>query len=461
MLRPTFRHPWIVALIFITLWAVSAAGVTAAGTRAAQDSRIQPAGERSTSSAVFPLRVLRGKRYLATAGGKPFLLVGDAAWSLMVQLKDDEVDRYLQDRRRKGFTAVLVNLVEHLFSDNPPLDAYGDAPFTTPGDFSTPNKRYFDHVATVIAKARAQGILVLLTPAYPGNGGGAEGWWQEMRASGAQKLRQFGRFVGARYRGFDNVLWVEGGDFDPPQNERNLVEAVAAGIRSMDQKLQTFHGSRYTSALGYWHPKPAWLGVNTVYADYPTILPYTSEEYRRSTTPFFMIEGTYENEASIGGAGVRQQAYQPMLLGATGSVMGNTPIWRFGQGWENALDSAGSKSMTTLAAFFHSIRWWKLRPDLRNEFLVTMTGNGPTASVAARASDGSFAVVYTPVSRPLTIDLSKLRGRFVRARWYDPVSGRFRSVAGSPFRNTSRRTFTSPATNAGGDHDFLLLLQSP
>jgi hypothetical protein len=454
----SFRRARIVAAILAAALGASAVPTSAQG-QPAQTSRVQPLAKRSARPAVFPLRVVPGKRHLVTAGGKPFLLVGDAAWSLMVQLKNEEVDRYLRDRRRKGFDAVLVNLLEHEFARDAPANAYGDAPFTKPGDFGTPNEPYFDHVATVVAKARALGMLVLMTPAYPGFGGGGEGWWGEMRANGPGKLRRFGRYVGARYRRLDNILWVEGGDFDPPPDQKRLVEAVAEGIRSVDRKLQTFHGSRNTSALGYWQPKPAWLGVNTIYTQNSAVISHASTEYRRSTMPFFMIEGAYENE-SVKAGGVRQQAYQAILSGGMGSVMGNRPIWLFDSGWEDALDSTGAKSMGALAAFFHSIKWWELGPDLRHELLVGPSGSGSAASVAARASTGSLAVVYTPGSRPLTINLGRLRGRQVMARWYDPVSGRFAPVAGSPFRAAGRRSFTSPATNAGGDGDFLLLLQS-
>jgi Protein of unknown function (DUF4038)/Putative collagen-binding domain of a collagenase len=448
----------VVALLTVAL-CLGVAKAPSAHARPSGQSRLQTQTAHSAAAPVFPLRVVSGKRYLVDSAGKPFLIVGDAAWSLIAQLKNDEVDRYLQDRRRKGFNAVVVNLLEHKFASNAPSDAYGDAPFTRPGDFSTPNPRYFDHVDTVIAKARAQGMLVLLTPAYLGFGGGPEGWWNEMRANGVDKLRQYGRYVGARYRRFDNVLWVEGGDYNPPPDGQKLVNAVAEGIRSAEPALQTFHGARETSALAYWVEPPPWLAVNTIYTSDSTVVPHAATEYRRSRMPFFLIEADYENE-SVKAAGVRQQAYQAILSGATGSVMGNRPIWLFDSGWPAALNSSGSRSMTPLAALFRLLPWWKLQPDLLHRLLVKGSGSGSTAPVAARAADGSFAVVYTPTSRALTVDLSRLRGKHVNVRWYDPVSGRFRPVPGSPFRAAGRRSFTGPATNAGGDGDFVLLLQS-
>lgn len=415
----------------------------------------------ASPAGIFPLRVVRGKRYLVQANGKPFFLVGDAAWSLIAQLRTDDAARYLADRRRKGFDAVLVNLIEHKFAAHAPADAYGDAPFTKRGDFGTPNPRYFAHVDAVIAQARADGILVLLAPAYLGNEGGDQGWWKEMEANGVAKLRAFGRYLGARYRRFPNILWVEGGDFDPPPGGRKLVDAVADGIRSTDPAaLQTFHGSRQTSALAYWQSPPDWLRVNTIYTDDETVVANALAQYRRSTMPFFLVEGTYENEG-VAAAGVRQQAYQTVLSGGSGSVMGNNPIWLFANGWQAALDSPGSKSMTAFSALFDSLPWWQLRPDVSHRLLLSRGGSGATVAVAARAADGSFAVVYVPTQRTITLNLSQLRGSSVSARWYDPVSGRWTPVAGSPLSGGGSRSLATPPANDGGDSDYVLVLRSP
>ena len=47
-----------------------------------------------------------------TAVGDPFLLQGEAAWALMAQLRREEVDAYLADRKAKGFNTLLVSLIE-------------------------------------------------------------------------------------------------------------------------------------------------------------------------------------------------------------------------------------------------------------------------------------------------------------------------------------------------------------
>jgi len=88
----------------------------------------------------FPIRISRNGRHFEDRDGKPFLIHGDTAWSLIAQLRLDETTHYLDRRRSQGFNSILVNLLEHRFSKNPPNNAAGEQPFLTPGDFSYPTR---------------------------------------------------------------------------------------------------------------------------------------------------------------------------------------------------------------------------------------------------------------------------------------------------------------------------------
>ncbi len=112
----------------------------------------------------FPVRVSTNGRYLLDATGKPFLLHGDTAWTLIVQLTKEEAEEYLENRRQKGFNSIITTLLEPKWADNRPQNRNGDAPFTTLWDFSTPNEAYFAHVDWVVRKARDKGILIVLNP---------------------------------------------------------------------------------------------------------------------------------------------------------------------------------------------------------------------------------------------------------------------------------------------------------
>jgi hypothetical protein len=100
----------------------------------------------------YPLKASADKRYLTDQNGLPFFWSGDAAWSLVVQPDSADVDYYLDDRQRKGFTVLLVNLIEHKFCTHPPANFYSEPPFTGK-PFSTPNERYFGFADYVIQAA--------------------------------------------------------------------------------------------------------------------------------------------------------------------------------------------------------------------------------------------------------------------------------------------------------------------
>lgn len=157
----------------------------------------------------YPLQVSANRRYLVDRDNVPFLLQGDAPWSLISAVTKSEAVEYLENRRALGFNTLMVNLVEHHF--NGPINREGEGPFRTPGDFSTPNEKYFAHADWVIKKAAEMGIQILLAPCYLGYKGSEEGWFEEILANGPEKCRDYGRFLGKRYRDYDNIFWLMGG----------------------------------------------------------------------------------------------------------------------------------------------------------------------------------------------------------------------------------------------------------
>ncbi len=450
---------------------------------------VSAAGDRpvATAPAAFPLRVAAGGRHLEDAEGRPFLIKGDTAWSLIAQLSREDAELYLEDRRARGFNTILVNLLEAFGSANPPANLFGDPPFhrdtaatLDPSDpplppemqanYAAPNEAYFAHADWVLRRAAEKGLLVLLTPSYVGWGGGSQGWYRVMEANGPERLRRYGQFLGRRYGSFANILWVHAGDYDPP--DKDLVRAIAEGIREVDpQALHTAHGAPQTAALDYWSGEP-WLSVNTAYSyrdSEPVHSAVLAQYLRPDALPLFLIESGYENEHGATERDLRMQAYQAMLSGAAGQVFGNNPIWHFdGPGlypapysWKEALSSRGTQSMTHLHRLFDSLAWWLLEPDSSGRLLVDGAGPDDERALAARAADGSFALIYLPSRRAATVDLGRLAGPEVAARWYDPAGGAFVTVDGAPFAAAGTRRFSpEPSTNSSGFEDWVLLLES-
>ena len=93
--------------------------------------------DRTFSQIPFPLRVSANGRHLEDRLGQPFLIAGDTAWSLIAQLGAEDAARYLDDRTRRGFTAVIVNLIEHKFASHAPANRSGVPPFFSAWRFRT------------------------------------------------------------------------------------------------------------------------------------------------------------------------------------------------------------------------------------------------------------------------------------------------------------------------------------
>lgn len=429
-----------------------------------KDRRVELKTDLQFGPPKFPISVATDNRHLVDATGTPFLLVGDAAWSLIAQLKREDVEIYLQDRRARGFNAILVNLIEHRFASNAPANAYHAAPFLAPGAFDKPNEAYFAHADWVIERASELGFVVLLAPCYTGAGGGSEGWYQEMVASGAEKLRAYGRFVGERYSRFNNIIWVENGDSNP--SNRDLVRAVANGIYESDPNaLQTAHNATGTAGADLWEGE-AWFKLNNVYT-YGPVFPDARTQYLRTPTmPFVLLESQYENGPDITPQRLRRQAYQALLTGATGQIFGNSPIWYFDgtgeysapAGWKKALDSPGARSMTRLRELFTGLHLQDLVPDVDDQLLVGGVKSGHERAVAATSSDHRTTIVYFPEDRQITLRMAELAGTQVRAVWWDPVDSLAFEASESPFRAGVNATFRPSAKNGGGDGDWILIL---
>lgn len=447
---------------------------------------------RAQSASPYPVRVSANGRHLANASGQPFLLHGDTAWSLIVQLTRGEAEVYLENRRLKGFNAILVNLIEYYNATNPPKNKYGNGPFTTPGDFSTPNEAYFAHADHVIQKANEKGILVVLNPCYAGysrNGtSSAVGWLKEIIANGPAKCRNYGRYVGNRYKGFTNILWQAVGDMNPPAGgaaERNWLE-ILQGIKdaSPASGLWSAHYQRFSTArdLSAFAPH---MTLDNAYGGNRSYV-HTLRAYNRADVrPTFYNEGYYE-DANPGAAGLgtaqqmRAQAYWALLSGATGHIFGSHQIWAFGGpledglsglDWRAGMERQGSHEMVHVQALFQGRAWQKLVPD-RNHTVVT--GGYGTIGVddrtpggdyvtAARTGDGSLVMAYVPStgtgSRTITVDMARLSGTS-HARWYNPTNGAYTTVAGSPFANSGSRDFTTPGNNGTGTNDWVLAMET-
>lgn len=412
-----------------------------------------PKLRQSPESQVFPLSASADGRYLQTAGGQPFLVNGDTPWSLAVELTRTQIGAYLDTRQAQGYTGILFQAQEHYFSDNSPKwrNAEGNLPFSDMSDWTTPVEDYWDLIDFIIDEANKRGMVCFITFAYLGYSGGEEGWNDVVQAQSSSQLRQYGQFLGARYKG-KGVVWIAGGDYGGDGTERTKQWNIALGV--LDEwpgALISGHGARTQSAYSLWNGYTG-FNLNNIYTD-GVEYSYAATEYARSPAmPFFHIEGYYENNETGGtAADQRRQAISSFLSGAkAGWFYGNFPVWYLAAGeggWSEAedyLDDPGAVQVGRWGTLLAAYDWRLLEPKTDTSLVTTSLGSGTSRIIPALASDGSFAMIYRASSGSSTIDMSALEPESLRARFWDPTDNSFSTVSGSPFENTGTQSIAWP-----------------
>jgi hypothetical protein len=106
---------------------------------------------------------------------------------------------------------------------------------------------------------------------------------------------------------------------------------------------------------------------------------------------------------------------------------------------------------------FATRAWHLLVPDQQHRLVTAGYEEGATYAAAAHAADGSFALVYLPTTRTITVDLSLLNGP-IAASWFDPTNGASQPIDGRPLDADQIEQFMPPGSNSAGDPDWVLAL---
>jgi uncharacterized protein DUF4038/collagenase-like protein with putative collagen-binding domain len=463
-------HRWLFAALALA-GAVAIVGLAAYMHRAlsSTDPGVQnatPATLLATRTPAFPLKVGPTGRYLVGRDGRPFMIVGDSPQALIANLSRKQAARFFANREAAGFNSMWINLLCDTYTGGRANGTTYDgiAPFRKPGDLSTPNPAYFARADEMIRSAAKHHLAVFLDPIETG------GWLTVLQRNGTTGAFDYGRYLGRRYRRYRNIIWLNGNDFQSWRQARDdaLVLAVARGIRSADpHALQTVELNFLTSTS---LDDPRWSGLVSLDAAYTYSPTYREvlKAYRNrgDHVPAFMIEASYEGEHSYTGPEtLRRQEYWTMLSGATGQFYGNHYTWPFVSGWSSHLNTIGSRQMTFVTNLLSHRRWFDLVPDVKHRLVVSGYGaysgsddvNDSDYVTAARTPNGKLAIAYLPTGQPVVVNMAAMAGR-VRAQWYDPTSGRYRTVSGSPFAPSGRRTLRVPGRNSEGADDWVLVL---
>jgi len=394
------------------------------------------------SPAEFPIKISGNGRYFVDQHDTPFFIHSDTPWSLLVALDTSETAYYFKHRREQGFNAVTVNLIEHWFNGetlaypSASMNKAGDYPFrkylpADIADFTSPNEDYFAHVDRVFKIALRYGFLVMITPAYLGYDaeGLQEGWYREVLENGAERCREYGRFLGKRYANYPNIVWIMDGDRNPDNFSRSLEKELILGIKEFDANhLFTAHCHPANSSRDQWEGE-SWLNFNSVYTY--SFLPdnsFVHEQCIRSyisspAMPTFLFETCYENEHNSTALQIRSQMYWGWLCSIAGVQFGNLPVWRFGAGWQKALGWQGSCDAAIMKKMVDSRNWYKLVPDYQHIAVVDGYGSKETFVAAALTNNRETLIAYIPNGTAIWVDLNQISGKKIVVWWFNPRNG--------------------------------------
>jgi hypothetical protein len=417
------------------------------------------------------LKVSDNRRFLTTAEGTPFFYLGDTAWELFHRLTLEEAREYLQTRAGQGFNVIhAVALAE--FDGLTEPNRNGDLPLHGL-DPARPNEAYFQHVDTVLELAASLGLIVGLLPTWGDKV--AKKWGAGPEVFTSENARTYGVWLGRRYRDFDPLIWVNGGDRTPETAEHFATfRALAEGLQEGDagRHLLTFHPQGGRSSAQDFHADD-WLAFNLIQSGHhargvDNAAMIEADTARRPVKPTLDSEFNYENHAinwkpdtgRFKDYDVRQSAYRSVFAGGCGVVYGCQDVWQFldtsrhppvayaDTPWHDALQFPGAWQMRSLKALIEARPFTTGVPA--QERLI-----GEAGRIRVTTGEG-YLLAYLPTGGTITLRLDGLGFARANVSWCDPRTGI--TIPAGESEAAGARTFDAPSS--GLYNDWVLALDA-
>lgn len=428
------------------------------------------------------LQVAGDGRHLQYENGNPFFWLGDTGWQLFTRLTYAEIKKYLNNRASKGFNVIQAWVMGEEELEKP--NRYGQQPFVNSNPLR-PNEKYFVLVDSVAKLCLQKNLFLVLSPAW--------GNWV-VKAPGNTVIFDsitawhFGKWIARRYKKFPNIIWMMGGDITPIKDSVNYIPVwrnMARGIREATKNkcLITYHPSGYRSS-SQWVHQETWLDFNMIQTSHgrhdAPVWEFISKDRSLSPVkPTLDAEPNYEDHpvnpwptwnADSGyfrAYDVRKQLYRAVFAGGLGVTYGHHSIWQFlserdevvnyaDRGWVNALDRPGAFQAGYLRKLVESRPMNGRIPD---PALVVM-GQGETNALhieAYRGAENSYAMIYIPAGKTITINASFIKAEKITAWWFNPKDASATKIGHLP--RSAEMEFTTPTT--GMENDWVLVLDDP
>ncbi|MFN8239421.1 MAG: glycoside hydrolase family 140 protein [Bacteroidales bacterium] len=432
------------------------------------------------------LRLSDNNRYLSSANGDPFFWLGDTGWLLFKKLNREEAEKYLENRRQKGFNVIQAMLIHDI---NKCDNFYGDSAISgndisrikvTAGDSpDNPGQYdYWDHVDYVIRKAGEKGIYMALVPV----------WGSNVRSGKVSKEQAsaYATWLAGRYGKKANVIWLNGGDVKG-SDYTDIWNTIGSILNTnTGNQLVTFHPFGRTRSAEWFHNQD-WLSFNMFqsgHRDYSQDTAgtaygednwrYMNEDYALSPVkPSLDGEPSYESiphglhdttQVYWTDADVRRYAYWSVFSGACGFTYGHNAVMQFHrkgekggaygvkEKWEDAINAPGSGQLINMKKLMLSKPYYERVPA--QELIAGSNGERYAYLVATRGRD--YAMIYTYTGRFIPINTSLLGWTEFNASWFNPTDGT--SISEGIHTTGNNLVFDPPSEEKPGN-DWVLVLE--
>jgi len=431
------------------------------------------------------LRISENRRYLTTENGKPFFWLGDTGWLLFTKLTREEAEKYLEDRRQKGFNVIQIMVLHNVsravnvYGDSALVNQNIDQPLITSGNSADNPEQYdyWDHVDYLIKLAGEKGLYMALVPV----------WGSNIRSGriSSEKAGKYAAWLAARYKDKSNVIWLNGGDIKGSDSTA-IWKTIGATIRqeSPDQ-LITFHPFGRTQSSEWFHNE-TWLDFNMFqsghrrYDQDTSGLAYGEDNWKYAVDDYGKtpIKPTLDGEPSYEGipqglhdpaqpywtdSDIRRYAYWSVFAGGCGFTYGHNAIMQFHkegdkessygvkETWDTALNAPGAFQMRYLKELMLSRSYFDRAPA--QDLISGSQGEKYDYIAATKGRD--YAFIYTCNGSVLNIDLGKTNLPGIKASWYNPRDGKFNDIG--EFKAEGIKTFDPPGDRSSGN-DWVLVL---
>lgn len=432
------------------------------------------------------LTVSENRRFLATKTGDPFFWLGDTGWFLFTKLSREEAEKYLEDRRQKGFNVIQVMVLHNVrntvnvYGDSALIGSRIDKPLTTPGNsFDDPLQYdFWDHIDYVVDLAEKKGVYMALVPV----------WGSNVRNGlvNREQAKKYAEWIAERYKNHNNIIWLNGGDVRGSDSTAVWNVIGTAIDQITNNQLITYHPFGRTQSSTWFHNE-SWLDINMFqsghkrYDQDTTGLAWGEDNWKYVIDDYSKIPAkpTLDGEPSYEGIpqglhditqpywtddDVRRYAYWSVFAGCCGFTYGHNAIIQFYKPadknpaygakiyWDAAINAPGASQMKYLKQLILSKPYFERVPA--EELLATNQGEKYDYVAITRGKDYVFA--YTCNGSDISLDMNKLPWTGYRASWFGPRNGSISLI--KTYKNSGIETFNPPGEKKNGN-DWVLILE--